>query len=53
MIIDHNTIADWCRCESVEAGEITESWIEEYNAIRPHQALGGLPPCQYAVVNDS
>ena len=35
-----------------EVRDITESWIEEYNAIRPHDALGGLPPYQYAVVND-
>jgi len=31
-----------------EARCITEDWIEEYNAIRPHEALGGLPPYQFA-----
>jgi putative transposase len=30
-----------------EAREITEEWLEEYNAIRPHEALGGVPPYQY------
>jgi putative transposase len=32
---------------SQEAQAITEEWLEEYNAIRPHAALGGLPPYQY------
>jgi putative transposase len=31
-----------------EARAITEAWLEEYNAIRPHDSLGGLPPYQYA-----
>jgi putative transposase len=31
-----------------EVRDITEEWIEEYNAIRPHQALGDLSPYQYA-----
>ena len=30
-----------------EAREITEKWMEEYNAVRPHEALGGVPPYQY------
>ena len=28
---------------------ITESWLEEYNTIRPHEALQGLPPRQFAL----
>lgn len=31
-----------------EAQAITQAWLEEYNAIRPHEALGGLPPYQYS-----
>jgi putative transposase len=31
-----------------EARAITEAWLETYNAIRPHDSLGGLPPYQYA-----
>jgi putative transposase len=31
-----------------EAREITEAWIEAYNAVRPHQALGNLSPFQFA-----
>jgi putative transposase len=34
-----------------EVREITEEWLEEYNAIRPHEALQGLPPYQYAAQN--
>jgi len=30
---------------------ITESWLEEYNAIRPHEALQGLSPRQFAIQN--
>lgn len=32
-----------------EAREITAQWIKEYNTKRPHDALSGLTPCQYAV----
>jgi len=32
-----------------EVQAISEEWLEEYNAIRPHEALGGLPPYQYQV----
>ena len=32
-----------------EVREITEQWIEEYKAIRPHDALEGLPPYKHAV----
>jgi putative transposase len=31
-----------------EAREIAEQWLEEYNAIRPHDALKGLTPYQFA-----
>ena len=31
-----------------EVQAITDDWLEEYNAIRPHAALGGVPPYQYA-----
>jgi len=31
-----------------EAREITEAWIEAYNVVRPHQALGNLSPYQFA-----
>ena len=27
---------------------IVERWIEEYNAVRPFEALQGLSPCQSA-----
>jgi len=30
---------------------LTESWLEEYNTIRPHEALQGLSPRQYAIHN--
>ena len=31
-----------------EAREIAEQWLEEYNAIRPHDALPGQTPYHYA-----
>jgi putative transposase len=34
-----------------EVRDITEEWLVEYNAIRPHQALQGLTPHQYAAQN--
>jgi putative transposase len=34
-----------------EARDITEEWIEEYNAIRPHDALQGMSPYQFAAEN--
>jgi putative transposase len=34
-----------------EAREITEQWLEEYNAIRPHDSLGGNTRYQYVSVN--
>src|SRR5438093_4419456 len=30
---------------------IIECWLEEYNTLRPHEALQGLPPRQYAIQN--
>jgi putative transposase len=32
-----------------EVRHITERWLEEYNTIRPHEALQGLPPRQFAL----
>jgi putative transposase len=32
-----------------EVRHITESWLEDYNTIRPHEALQGLPPRQFAL----
>jgi len=32
-----------------EVRHITERWLEDYNTIRPHQALQGLPPRQFAL----
>jgi putative transposase len=31
-----------------EVRHITETWLEEYNTIRPHEALQGLAPRQFA-----
>lgn len=31
-----------------EVRDITEQWLEEYNAIRPHHSLQGLSPYQFA-----
>jgi transposase InsO family protein len=30
-----------------EVREITAEWLERYNQIRPHDALGSLPPARY------
>ena len=44
-------VLDSCLFDSLaEARAITEEWLEEYNAIRPHDALGGFTPYRYAVV---
>ena len=32
-----------------EVRTITERWLEEYNTIRPHEALQGLSPRQFAI----
>jgi len=32
-----------------EVREIAEQWLEEYNAIRPHEVLQGLSPYQYVL----
>ena len=34
-----------------EVRNITERWLEDYNTIRPHEALRGLSPRQYALQN--
>ncbi len=34
-----------------EVRSITEQWLEEYNTIRPHEALQGLSPRQFALQN--
>jgi len=33
--------------EEVQA--VVQDWLDEYNAVRPHEALGGLPPYQFAL----
>jgi putative transposase len=30
-----------------EVQEITDAWLDRYNEIRPHDALGSLPPARY------
>jgi len=31
-----------------EVRRVTEDWLRTYNTIRPHEALGGLPPQEFA-----
>jgi len=30
-----------------EVQAIADDWLDEYNAIRPHESLGGISPYQY------
>jgi putative transposase len=32
-----------------EVRHITDTWLDDYNTIRPHEALQGLPPRQFAL----
>jgi len=32
-----------------EVRDIVEEWMEGYNTVRPHEALGNLSPFQYAI----
>jgi transposase InsO family protein len=34
--------------EGLQVRIITENWLEEYNTLRPHDALQGLSPRQFA-----
>lgn len=34
-----------------EVQEITESWVVEYNQLRPHESLGNLTPSEYLGMN--
>ena len=36
-------------CSLEEVRQIVEPWMEKYNAIRPHEALQGLSPHQFAL----
>ena len=33
-----------------EVRQVVEPWIEEYNAVRPHESLQGLSPYQFAIL---
>ncbi len=34
-----------------EVRDITARWLIEYNEVRPHDSLAGLPPAEYATLN--
>jgi putative transposase len=36
-----------------EVRTITENWLEEYNAVRPHAALGGATPNAFAAAAEN
>jgi putative transposase len=35
------------RTGATSVRQITDEWLERYNEIRPHDALGSLPPARY------
>jgi Transposase and inactivated derivatives len=48
----NGTVRDECLNEHLffslsHAREIISGWLEDYNEIRPHSSLGGLPPAKY------
>ena len=34
----------------VEADYVVKQWVKEYNTIRPHSSLGGVPPAPEALL---
>lgn len=37
----------WVFTSLAEVRQITEEWLTCYNTERPHDSLGGVPPCTY------